>query len=394
MPPPHPPPPALGGPLHLPLTRPPPTPPPPYRAPHLIHTYSHLPSRSISHSDDSMAYYTPAPLGVSLKEGFERRVERADEDEHLDGLVESLEVLGRREEQGERKGGVITWRGMVTRLLTAPYEYRDPWEMTAFALDGSVYLELYDPPEARAKRAQEQAAWAEQSYMGYAYEAYSTISQEGRPEGGPPGWGGDVNTNVQWANVVRSAVGDIPLCLGGEVDCVRAEPGSPNPGLSQCLELKTNKVIHNAKQDSVFHKKLLKHWAQSWLLGIPEVVVGFRDDAGILHSQTHFETAKIPRFVASTPNPAWSPAPCLHHLHSILSFLTTHILPTDPLVTYPSLKGNLGQDEEMPPAVMWRLAFTPKRGYELRTVGEVGVVEGRWGGVLREEYVRWRMGQE
>lgn len=38
------------------------------------------------------------------------------------------------------------------RLLTMPYETRDPWEMTAVALDGSVYLESWDPPEAKAKR--------------------------------------------------------------------------------------------------------------------------------------------------------------------------------------------------------------------------------------------------
>lgn len=36
--------------------------------------------------------------------------------------------------------------------MTAPFEEREGWGMTAVALDGSIYLELYDPPEARAKR--------------------------------------------------------------------------------------------------------------------------------------------------------------------------------------------------------------------------------------------------
>jgi RAT1-interacting protein len=64
-----------------------------------------------------------------------------------------------------------------------------------------------------------------------------------------------------------------------------AELGSPHPGLEGCMELKTNKVIENEKQEMIFHKfvadalnrdfadtlyrKLLKHWVQSWLLGIP-----------------------------------------------------------------------------------------------------------------------------
>ena len=55
---------------------------------------------------------------------------------------------------------------------------------------------------------------------------------------------------------------------------------------------------------------MLKHWAQSWLLGVPvrlalvlfdikqTIEVGFRDDAGILKSQRTFETEKIPGLYA------------------------------------------------------------------------------------------------
>ena len=42
-------------------------------------------------------------------------------------------------------------------------------------------------------------------------------------------------------------------------------------------------------------RKMLKHWAQSWLLGVPTIEVGFRDEAGILQSRTTFETGRIPR---------------------------------------------------------------------------------------------------
>lgn len=36
--------------------------------------------------------------------------------------------------------------------MTAPFEERDGWEMTAVPLDGSVYIELHDPPDVRQKR--------------------------------------------------------------------------------------------------------------------------------------------------------------------------------------------------------------------------------------------------
>jgi RAT1-interacting protein len=38
------------------------------------------------------------------------------------------------------------------RLMAAPFEEREGWEMTAVALNGSVYLEHYDPPEVKRQR--------------------------------------------------------------------------------------------------------------------------------------------------------------------------------------------------------------------------------------------------
>jgi hypothetical protein len=42
-----------------------------------------------------------------------------------------------------------------------------------------------------------------------------------RLHGEPYGWGGDVNTNVQWCSVVRTKLGDTRVVIGGEVDCVK-----------------------------------------------------------------------------------------------------------------------------------------------------------------------------
>ena len=92
------------------------TPPPPYHQPVLIATYSHQHDRSIKHDDSSMAYYRQAPLGADLNYGFDRQTERDENvDEHLDGICEGLMELGRKGSKAERKGGIITWRGMITR---------------------------------------------------------------------------------------------------------------------------------------------------------------------------------------------------------------------------------------------------------------------------------------
>lgn len=69
-------------------------------------------------------------------------------------------------------------------------------------------------------------------YYGYAFESYCTTDTP-RPTDNsrsqdvlsnhPPGWGGDVDTNIQWCSVVRTKLGDIKLIIGGEVDCVEGE---------------------------------------------------------------------------------------------------------------------------------------------------------------------------
>ncbi|TXT14860.1 uncharacterized protein COLE_01053 [Cutaneotrichosporon oleaginosum] len=370
---------ALGlPPAHLP-------PPPPYRKPVLVTTYSHLPDRRLVSGDASMAYFRPggAPPGADLTYGFSERIERDEAlEEHLDGMCWALRG------GGERRGGVVSWRGMMTRIMTAPFEDREGWEMSALALDGSVYLEQYENKDnvQYSYRAKDNAQWELQSYMGYAYEAYATLPEA---EEGPEGWSGTVNTNVQVSCVVRSAIGEVPLFLGGEVDCVRAPVGEPNPGLDATVELKTNKVIDSERADAIFLKKLLKHWAQSFLLGVPTVDVGFRTDSGILVSRHEFDTATIPA-IAARGGARWDPAPCLHFLHAVLSMLVREVLPTDPMAT-----GAAEGTDGLPPAHLFRLRFTPRRGIELVSLGQVAHEPGkRWGGILPADYVAWRLGQQ
>lgn len=131
--------------------------------------------------------------------------------------------------------------------------------------------------------------------------------------------------------------------------------------------------------------------------------MGFRDEEGILRAHQEFATQEIPQMyvsllrlatlvvdqtcrIGSLPNPPWNPAHSLHFLHGVLSLLRTHVLPTDPTPREP-----LGETDPLPPAQVWRFSFVPRQGCELWHVGEIGLENGRWGGVLSEEYVRWRM---
>lgn len=63
------------------------------------------------------------------------------------------------------------------------------------------------------------------------------------------------------------------------------------------MELKTSQVIRNQREEQRFRSKMLKFWAQSFLLGIPEVVVGFRTPEGRIASVQSFPTLDFPGMV-------------------------------------------------------------------------------------------------
>lgn len=102
---------------------PPASPCPPYQKPHLLQTYRHLPNRDVQHDAPPIAYYARAPIGCNLNNGFEQRKERNPRlVEHLDGLCEGL-LRYARKKGGLKKGALITWRGMLTRLADENLHY-------------------------------------------------------------------------------------------------------------------------------------------------------------------------------------------------------------------------------------------------------------------------------
>jgi len=71
--------------------------------------------------DSSLKYYYPPRLGVSLSDGFESFRKLQERDEHLDGLLKTILELEKKEGHIQNVD-IITWRGMMTKILTAPFD--------------------------------------------------------------------------------------------------------------------------------------------------------------------------------------------------------------------------------------------------------------------------------
>uniref|UniRef100_A0A3Q2YND5 Decapping nuclease n=1 Tax=Hippocampus comes TaxID=109280 RepID=A0A3Q2YND5_HIPCM len=77
--------------------------------------------------------------------------------------------------------------------------------------------------------------------------------------------------------------------------------------------------------------KLLKWWAQSFLLGVPRIVAGFKNDDGLVVSVRTYRTAEIPQLVQYL---GWKPEVCMNFCSDFLSFVKRVVIEDDPHVVY------------------------------------------------------------
>ena len=101
------------------------------------------------------------------------------------------------------------------------------------------------------------------------------------------------------------------------------KPDPPENPVSHYLELKTSRSLINPRQIKTFEsQKLLKFWAQSFLLGIPRIIVGFRSDTNVLLSTQTLETMAIPAQVRERGGPGvWDGNVCINFAARFLEVL-------------------------------------------------------------------------
>ncbi|KAH8831598.1 RAI1-domain-containing protein [Flagelloscypha sp. PMI_526] len=292
------------------------------------------------------------PRNAKLSYGYDQWIRRPDEKGRLDSLLKAFRTSSEQSGFNTDMIGVVCWRGLLMQAMVT----RDgPWELNVMRLGNTLYLEEHlDDIKLRAKSSDaEHPRQRQNMYYGYSFESYCTADKSRAPSHPrePPGWGGVVDTNEQWCSVVKTKLGDTRIVLGGEVDCV--EGGEPR--IDKMIELKTSMRIRDERDRMRFESKLLKFYFQSFLLGIPRIVVGFRTPAGELTATESFSTLDLPRMVRGKPG-GWDASVGLNWGDRILTWLKDRCRNrTD------------ANDNSMD---VWRLKFTPGSGVGLRLVSE------------------------
>lgn len=139
-----------------------------------------------------------------------------------------------------------------------------------------------------------------------------------------------VNNNEQYCSVVQTSIGGSTLVIGGEVDCILGEKPENRDAPIPWVELKTTAEPLNVspRERQKFERKLLRFWAQSFLLGVPKVMAGFRTSDGYLTRIQEFETQRIPGLV-SRGQGTWNGNICINMTAAFLDFLKATIMGTE-----------------------------------------------------------------
>ncbi|KAL8791453.1 MAG: hypothetical protein Q9213_000069 [Squamulea squamosa] len=187
-----------------------------------------------------------------------------------------------------------------------------------------------------------------------------------------------VNNYAQYCSIVRTGIGKSRLVLGGEVDALwDAKPAKADDPINW-VELKTAATPLSDRDILKYERKLLKFWIQSFLLGVPKIIVGFRSKDGILQSLEQLETNQIPKLVKQKGKGSWDGNLCINFTATFLEFHAD--------VAIEGLKSTITGDG------VWRVQKKEKA-----TVIEVfKIEESGHGDILSQDFFMWRsnLGQE
>ncbi|KAH1267358.1 Decapping nuclease DXO, chloroplastic [Glycine max] len=201
----------------------------------------------------------------------------------------------------------VTFRNNLNKILATAYIRHEPWEMGVHKRNGVVYLDVHKLPE----RPQINGVAIKADDLGYCFESLAT-EDPNRADGEGIH---HVDANAEFCAVIKTKLGAHRILMGAEMDCC----DSTNEGKRFYVELKTSCELNYHTEERFEREKLLKFWIQSFLAGVPYIVIGFRDDAGRLVRTERLRTKDITQRVKMKNY--WQGGVCLAFADEVLCWL-------------------------------------------------------------------------
>jgi RAT1-interacting protein len=149
----------------------------------------------------------------NLSAGIDSADNVKKDEKHFEGLDNLLKWCMEHWDQvcGENiaQPNVMTWRGVLTKIMNCPYDNNTSWNICAIKYKGTIYLAEYKTDEQH----EQQAAlphWIRRTfYWGRKVENYLTSEKPGEPAKPQE----PVNENSEYVCVFRSQLGKVAISL-------------------------------------------------------------------------------------------------------------------------------------------------------------------------------------
>lgn len=277
--------------------------------PREVGCFSRAPDRVISYgSRGQLAPYKDPALGADLGADMDNFREKQSFGDGVEPVVRALRKAG----FSLREAEFVSYRNNLNKIAGTPYNDRDAWDMDATRVGGTTFLDVRKLDDGRGNDERQKRFM----YFGYRFESLCT-GAENEP----------TDANSEFCSIVRLRLGAHRICFGAEIDAEDKTVPSDKGPLRRYVELKTMREPRNDRDwSSAYRFRFCKYWVQSYLAGVRKVVIGMRNDHGILTKVEHFPTSSLPKLArenlqSNRPGgrPVWDPFVILNFLDLILS---------------------------------------------------------------------------
>ncbi|XP_053674303.1 decapping nuclease DXO homolog [Anopheles nili] len=301
--------------------------------PNLVEFFSVTEERKYDASATQLKYLTLPPmprsdLHLDLNEGFEICRPKPDsaKTEGIDMLLNNIRQSDPRkmwtvneEGQARLKHDFVCFRGLLRMISCTPYDWKTPWIVQAIRYGGTIYLCERATPEKQEAERNETEQQKRFCYYGFKFEQHILTEKPGST----PDTSAPVVLAEEFCAMFDTTLVGSRLLYGAEMDGIVAKKQLDREGLTvdelrkfEFVEVKVKRRETNQRQvDNFYRFKTKNWWCQSFLVNIERLVVGLRDDHGIVHEIEEMKLSDIQR----NSRPYWSPAVCMNFCADFLA---------------------------------------------------------------------------
>lgn len=259
-------------------------------------------------------HFLDKPPGIARQEKI---------DHLLEFIAKNFRKLRQPQQQRILRYDFVCFRGLLTKIMITPFE-RENWTINATCLNGTIYMWSWQE-ERNFPHKEKFIHW------GYKFENYMFSKLPNQtPDPDEP-----ANANEEFCVMFSTRVNNTLVLYGAEVDGVDSSVaiGEENEILNgvKLVEVKTSRIVTSQKGEKTLLQKTLKWFCQSFLVGIEDIYVGFRDDKGFVKTVEKSAVNEMPNKAAGL----WNKKDCLKFLDAFLKFVQNVVgNKSEPYVTW------------------------------------------------------------